>query len=306
MSKGMNGTAGKGRKKNGAVNAAFDGIIQVYNLFEEKGFADPLAETLRLCDLASGGSLRNLDLSLLDERCIDLAGLVEKRKENTPLEYILGRAVFMGRTFHCTLDTLIPTEETRLLVETAASIVRERRKSSGEQAVIEIGTGCGNIAVSLALLTGDAGIHASDISSGAIDVARKNVEKFKLEERVSLYCGDLFEPFRELGLFGATDAVVCNPPYIPSGSLDRLHPEIAKNPKVALDAGPYGINFYLRLINESLSVLKPGGILVFEIGEGQEKLVERLFRKNAGYGDRSSYRQGDEDTVRVMSAARES
>jgi release factor glutamine methyltransferase len=108
-----------------------------------------------------------------------------------------------------------------------------------------------------------------------------------------------------LGYESEIDLVVCNPPYIPTGSLANLSPEIIDHePLVALDAGPYGIDIIRRLIADSLSILKPAGILVFEIGEGQEKLAARLLRKNGGYTDVRYHKDGD-GTIRVISAKKE-
>jgi release factor glutamine methyltransferase len=125
---------------------------------------------------------------------------------------------------------------------------------------------------------------ASDISAEAIALAQTNVDKFALPDRVSLFCGDLFAPVQNLGYEGKVSIVICNPPYIPTGSLDKLAPEIIDHePVVALDAGQYGINIYRRLVTDALLFLKPGGTLTFEIGAGQEKIAMRLLQKTGGY-----------------------
>ena len=130
------------------------------------------------------------------------------------------------------------------------------------------------------------------------------MDEYDLSSKVTLYCGDLFSPFRGPKYEGAVDIVVCNPPYIPTGSLKRLPPEITEHePLIALDAGPYGMDFYRRLISDSVSMLKPGGILVFEIGVGQERLVTRILGRIEGYESVQYYRD-DDDQIRVMSAAK--
>jgi release factor glutamine methyltransferase len=173
----------------------------------------------------------------------------------------------------------------------------------GDLNIIDAGTGCGNIAVALAMSAKNTHIYASDISSDAIDIARMNVEKYKLQEQIELFCGDLFTPFDNPDNAGRIDIIVCNPPYIPSSTLHKLPPEVIKfEPVVALDAGPYGINIFRRLINDSIRLLKPDGVLLFEIGEGQERLVKRLFKKSEHYPDLRLYRIGD--NVRVIRAGR--
>ena len=278
----------------------YNRFIESYNLIKESGVSNPLLETLRLFDLVSSGKISR-GLSCYDKTIDDINMMAAERKNGVPMEYILGIATFMGKSFLCTNDTLIPTEETSLLVMTASDILHNRIKDGlGKQRVIEIGTGCGNISISLSgLCDDDVSIAASDISAAAVDIAKKNVERFGVQKKVALFCGDLFDPFPDHK--NDTDMIVCNPPYIPSTSLRKLSSEIVDHePMVALDGGPYGISLFRRLINESINMLKPGGLLIFEIGEGQEKLITMLFEKNKLYADVKQYLH--EDKVRVISA----
>jgi release factor glutamine methyltransferase len=278
----------------------FSHFIQSYDLFKERGIPDPLFETLRLFDIISAGKIREA-LSCFDKNREDVVNIARERGNGVPMEYILGMATFMGRSFFCTKDTLIPTEETSLLVMTAYDLINGRMAASlGPQTVIEIGTGCGNIALSLAgLCNNEVRIAASDVSASAVEIAKKNADRFDTHRKVSLFCGDLFEPFTEYQ--GKTDMVICNPPYIPTTSLKKLSSEIIDHePMVALDGGPYGINFFRRLISETLKMLKPHGILIFEIGQGQEKLISMLFAKNGAYENIRQFRHGEH--VRVISA----
>jgi HemK-like putative methylase len=283
----------------------YEDFLQSYRAFKQAGVQDPLSETLHLFDLLSSGALRNASLSSLQQQNTDIAQLIQKRKEGIPTEYVMEQAAFMGRLFHCSSYTLIPTEETSLLVNVASELIRKRQKSNKNQTVIDMGTGCGNIAISLALNTKGVKILASDISSGAVDIAVKNVGKFKLGNRVFVFCGDLFAPFEGSEYEGKIDMVVCNPPYIPTGSLSKLAPEIIDHePVVALDAGPYGIDFYRRVAAGALPMLKVEGRLVFEIGAGQERLVTRIIEKTEGYEDIECYKLGDE--VRAINAVKKS
>jgi len=282
----------------------FDDFFRSYDVFQECRVENPLLETLRLFDFHSGGALSKCTFTSDGQPEIDLVHVANERKAGVPMEYILGQAAFMGHTFHCCSDTLIPTEETSLLVHTALELA-ERMQDGYEKelTIIDMGTGCGNVAVCLALNSSNSTILASDVSHGAVEVAQKNVTEFGLQERVSLFCGDLFSPFYDLGYEERIDLVVCNPPYIPTSSLSQLPLDvITHEPRIALDAGPYGIDFYRRLIKDSLSILKPGGVLVFEIGAGQEKLVARLFAKSGGYDEIEHFSDGMQ--TRVMSAAK--
>jgi len=261
-----------------------------------------LLKILQFYDLVAEREPR-VSLPIEDAQVIAVAKVLEQIGRGVPPQYILGRALFMGNTFYCTSDTLIPRPETGVLVQTAYSYLEEKKRNgSRAQTVIEIGTGCGIIAVSLAMLCGeDVRILASDISAAAVDVARRNVQKYQADGKVSLFCGDLYEPFREHQ--GAVDMVLCNPPYIPTTSLKKMASEIIDHePVVALDGGPYGLGIFRRLLSGAPTFLKKGGALVFEIGVGQEKLIERLLAGNGAFENISFFEY--EGKVRVVGAIR--
>lgn len=263
----------------------FEFIYQLHDAFTQAGIANPLQETLHLCDILSGGALRELDgrsPQNLTAQNINLDAIIAQRQEGVPLEYILQQTVFMGRPFTCTPDTLIPRAETELLVRT---VLRHAANLEEEAlTIVDVGTGSGNIAVSLALELPHSHVFALDISPGAVAQAQKHVVQYELQERVTVCCGDLFAPLDGMALENKVDVVVCNPPYIPSGSLSKMSAEIVEHePLVALDAGPYGINIFRRLVRDALLFLRPDGLLAFEFGAGQEVLVQRLLQKNGGY-----------------------
>ena len=280
----------------------FEKVKKIHDILQDNGIEDPLSETLHLLNIVSGGALSNIELSLPDPLPFNLSQVAQKRKEGIPLEYIIGSAPFAGLHFHCSNDTLIPTEYTRLLVEVALDFIEERQQSERHQTIIEVGTGCGNIAVLLAMHTDGVKILASEVSPEALNVARKNVDKYNLNDTVRLLCGDLFSPFRGQGYEGKVDLALCNPPYIPTMLLNKLSPEIIDHqPRIALDGGPYGISFYRRLANETISMLKPGGILIFEIGARQEKLASWILSRHGGYEDIGCHKDND-GHIRVISA----
>jgi len=286
----------------------YDDFRETFRAFQERGAEDPLYETLHLIDAVSGGVLRRMDSSAvrsyLDQQNLSLSQVVQDRRNGTPLEYIIERAAFAGLSLHCSKGALIPVPWTELLVEVTLGVVEERQEKARSQTILEVGTGCGNVALSLAVRTDDTQILASDISPEAVAIARRNVDEYQLNGRITVRCGDLFSPFRGSEVEGTVDIVVCNPPYIPSASLSRLPTEITDHePLVALDGGPYGIDFCSRLIAESASMLTPDGRLIFEVGVGLERLASRILKRNGNYADVKCI-GGAEDRIRVMSAAK--
>jgi len=263
----------------------FEFINQLHDAFTQAGLPDPLKETLHLVDILSGGALRALDgrsLPDITAQNLSLDEVIVQRQEGVPLEYILQQTVFMGRPFTCTPDALIPRAETELLVRT----VLNHAAGLGAESltIVDVGTGSGNIAVSLALELPQSRVFALDISPEAVARAQAHVMQYELQDRATVRCGDLFAPLADMGLEEAVDIVVCNPPYIPSGSLNKMAAEIVEHePLVALDAGPYGINVFRRLVQDALRFLRPEGLLAFEFGAGQEVLVQRLLQKSGGY-----------------------
>lgn len=268
--------------------------------FVRSGIENPLEEMFTMLDILAQGKIRQATQSIGNEDGFKLANALEKRQEGMPWQYILGQATFMELSLNCTPEALIPREETELLAKTILALLEGKK---GET-VIDMGTGSGNIAVSLAYYAPQIHVYASDISADAVKLAQKNVDKFNLQEQISLFCGDLFKPLENLNIENAVDVVICNPPYIPTNSLDKLTSEIIDyEPVVALDAGPYGINIYRRLIDDALRFLKPGGILAFEIGAGQDKIAMRLLSKSGQYQTVSAI--PDENGVnRVITAVR--
>jgi release factor glutamine methyltransferase len=279
------------------------GFYRTCRRFEDAGMADPLNETLRLLDIVSNGAVRRMNGDFLAGYGTDLQGLLAKRKEGVPLEYALGRTTFMGLQFTCTPACLIPREETELLARTALKLLDELSGKTGEPLVIDMCTGSGNLAVSLAVHAPNIRVMASDISEEAIEVARCHASQHGVESRVSMLSGDMFAPLEATGCKGSVDMVVCNPPYIPTSSLAKMAPEvIGHEPVVAFAAGAYGIDIFRRLIADAPEYLKPGGVLVFEFGEGQEKLVERLVDRSGRYGNIRCH-VDPEGKPRVLSAS---
>jgi release factor glutamine methyltransferase len=283
-----------------ADSTMYQNIFQAYQFFKESGSEHPLGETLKLIELISGGAIAQESKKL----SLDLASLLEKRKEGMPLEYCVGRAIFLHRPFRVSTDTLIPRADTELLVQVLISLTRKEKGLGKDLIVIDLGTGCGNIAISFALEMRSARVIATDISSSAIEVAKKNAEQHGVDDRITFLCGDLFHPFEDMGLENKVDVIAFNPPYISTQKVKSLAPEIINyEPVIALDGGAYGIRFFTAVIREALNLLAVGGMLAFEIGTGQDRLVTALFQRNAGYKDIRQY-SNDHGEVRVITAVK--
>ncbi len=186
-----------------------------------------------------------------------------------PVQYIIGEAYFMGEFFKVTPDVLIPRDETEILVGKAVEII----KTNGLQKVLDIGTGSGCIACTIANRT-NATVLGIDISSDALRVALDNVTKLGINNRAVFRKSDLFEKIRKDEKF---DMIISNPPYIPIGT--KLEPEVLHEPQIALFAEENGLSVYKRIINQAPNYLSKGGWLIFELGMDESKLVKTLMEE---------------------------
>ena len=281
----------------------FENLHQLYRSFCQQGIDDPLGEVLRVADLLSMGALQEVDTALDDEDAVSIPDLAHQRQQGIPLEYILGQAFYWGMVFEVSPETFIPRQETELLVSFALDWIQERLAHQDELLAVDVGTGCGNIAVALAAISSQVRVWATEVSEGAVQVARRNVERHNLEDRVTVLCGDLFVPLGGTEAMGSVDLVICNPPYIPTGSLDRLGPEVVGHePRVALDGGTQGTDLLARLIDGAVDVLRPGGLLAFETGRGPDEHAVRLLSEAGVYRDVTCYESAGQ--VCAMSAIR--
>lgn len=198
------------------------------------------------------------------------------RSKRVPVAYIIGHQEFMSLPFVVRKDVLIPRPETEHLVETVMQYVKAQGWSS--PLIVDIGTGSGAIAVSLAHYLPDAKVAAVDLSADALAVAKENSEHNHVAERISLYKGSFLSPIITAGL--TPDIVVSNPPYIPSGDLQGLQAEVQYEPKLALDGGKDGLDPYRQIIAQAEKVLRSGGLLAFEVGAGQGESVAVMMEGN--------------------------
>jgi release factor glutamine methyltransferase len=222
---------------------------------------------------------------------------IDQRARRRPLQHLTGHQAFWKHDFIVTPDVLVPRPETELLVETALELVRERPAPL----IVDVGTGSGCIALSLAAERTDARVHAIDLSPAALVVARGNASRLRLESRVTFHEGDLLEPVRAHA--GAIDLVVSNPPYVSADEWATLEPEVRDHdPRLAL-VPPEGVPaLYDRLITSAAAALRPGGFVLVEIGAGLEGQVAEAMR-HAALGD-VSVRADLQGIARVVTGRR--
>jgi release factor glutamine methyltransferase len=172
-----------------------------------------------------------------------------------------------------------------LLARTALDILGAMNLAAPR--VIDMCTGAGNLACTIAHYVNGATVWSSDLTDNCVAVARANVEQLGLTDRVVVAQGDLFAGLRGLALEDSIDLIVCNPPYISQKRLldgDRTS-LLAEEPREAFDGGPYGLSIHQRVVKEALPFLRAGGVLAFEIGLGQDRQVQILFERAKAYDD---------------------
>jgi release factor glutamine methyltransferase len=249
---------------------------KICKILSDAGIAGARYEAALLLEHFSGVNRAELPLVRDKEFGIpELLAAVERRAARYPLQYILGEWSFCREKYELTPDCLIPRADTELLVDAAARLI----PTGGS--FIDAGTGCGCIAISLLAARQDITGCAFDISPGALECARRNAEANRVSGRLELLQGNMLDRqfFLDVGVF---DAVISNPPYIPSGEIPGLEPELSFEPRAALDGGADGLVFYRGLISNAGVVLREDGVIVFEVGFAQAAQVGNI-AKAAGY-----------------------
>lgn len=227
-----------------------------------------------------------VDPAPLTRRQRDLyAQMRDRREEGEPLQYIIGHCEFFGMKFFVDSRVLIPRPETEILVETVLKHVRQA-SSLRSWRVLDLGTGSGNIAVTLAKFIDNCRVRALDVSAAALEVARHNARCHGVEGKMDFVCQDMVEFLREektdASLF---DIMISNPPYIQRGQIPGLPKEIRREPRLALDGGEDGLDFYKDIIAEAHRFLAKEGLLVMEMGDGQSAEIAEIFKRHPFYTD---------------------
>lgn len=230
------------------------------------------------------GKKKRIDLYMEFERPLGekerapLRDLVKRRSEGIPLQHLLGTAEFCGHLFTCDARGLIPRPETEQLVELIL------KSSPDATSILDVGTGSGVIAISLALALPASTVSACDLSPAALSLARENAARHQLGTRINFFQSDLLAAISD-----TFSVIAANLPYIPSADISNLSREVQKDPLNALDGGPDGLVLVERLIAEATSRLVPSGLLALEIGHYQAEHVTALLAAN-NYRDIAAHR----------------
>lgn len=242
--------------------------------------------------------LRRLDLYLKFDRPLAAAeveafsAVIERRLTGMPVQYITGTAECFSLTFSVVPAVLIPRPETEVVVERAISAIQpliqeddlDLFRQGQRRTVLDVGTGSGVIAICLARRFPTLTVYASDLSPEAIAVARQNAACHGVADRITFLTGSLFDPLAGLGLEGALDMIVSNPPYIRHEELERLPREVRDfEPRLALDGGEDGMAIHRRLVEGASAYLKPGGLLIMEMGEDQAAALGQVLTGQARF-----------------------
>lgn len=194
--------------------------------------------------------------------------IIKKLSENIPLAYILKKEKFFGFEFKIKEGVFIPRPETEFLIE----YVLKKLNLNGKLRVLDIGTGSGAIAIVLKKLKKNLKVFASDISIKALFCAKENSKKHKI--KLNMFCGDILNCIK-----GKFDLILSNPPYIKKSDLKKLPENVKKEPLIALDGGFDGTRIIKKILFQARKNLKKNGILIFEIGEGEEEIIKENAKK---------------------------
>lgn len=242
------------------VKKEFNTALKVYGLDEREAQAET---DWILCSVAEVRRNELAGMKILNEKQYKTAvGILEKRLAGAPLDYVLGESEFFGHKVKVNENVLVPRMETETLVNEAI-----RRIGENEADVLDLCTGSGCIALAVAKAT-RAKVTASDISDAALAVARENLK----DTGAAVVQSDMFS-----SLDGKFDFIISNPPYIESGAIGELSPEVKAQPHAALDGGADGLEFYRRIQSEYREHLNENGVLLMEIGYNQAESVKKIF-----------------------------
>ena len=249
-------------------------ILDMTRRFRAAGVPDPEVDSAALLAFLCGKNplslRRDMETEIDQETEGRYLSLCERRIRREPLQYITGESRFCGYSFAVTPDVLIPRPETELLCEWAV----EKIPVDTYPRILDLCCGSGCIGITLKLRIPSSAVYMSDLSAAAADIARRNAERLSAD--VSVGTGDLFENIRDHDY----DLIISNPPYIPENECSLLQEEVKKEPVAALDGGNNGLDFYRRICREAPDYLRRGGILMFELGEGQHRAVRKMMEES--------------------------
>lgn len=249
----------------------------VYRRLSDAGVESPLIDAAILMGQAFGQSrlwvIEHAGDPLTQAQIDRIWELACRRADREPMAYILAHKPFFDRLIQVTPAVLIPRPETEILVERALGLILD---SDRDLVCLDIGTGSGCIPVAVAARLADANraicFDATDCSSEALQIARRNAGRYGVEGAIRFFEADLYPDSAR-----SYDLILSNPPYIRTADIDSLQPEISRyEPRLALDGGPDGLRVIARIVAQAPGRLNPGGVLLLEIGAGQAEAVSRM------------------------------
>jgi len=229
----------------------------------------------------------NFDQPLTENELTGYRTLIKRRLQREPLQYIVGIQEFWSLEFAVTPQALIPRPETELLVEQAIerlkAVISEGNKTPS---ILDLGTGCGAIAISLAKAVQQVRLWATDISADALKLARLNAEKHGVSGKIKFLQGNLWEPLLDEGV--TFDIILSNPPYIGAEEFENLSPEVRDyEPRLALNGHKDGMTYIQTIILEAPVFMKPGGWIMLEMAPGQTEKALGLIGDIKDYGEKT-------------------
>ena len=225
---------------------------------------------MSVCGMSTSDWIINRKAEVKEEHVNKVLEMAHRRISGEPLQYIIGKAGFMGMDFEVNKNTLIPRQDTETLIETLIDMIGDRKVS-----ILDIGTGSGCIGISLGKFLKDARITVLDISQEALNTALRNADKNGV--KIKAVCMDILSEIPE----GKYDIIVSNPPYIETSIIKSLQTEVRDyEPLSALDGGSDGLLFYRRITDIAPRLLNEKGILAYEVGYDQGKKVHMLMEKD--------------------------
>jgi release factor glutamine methyltransferase len=227
------------------------------------------------------------DLPALDDASrARLTALLERRFAGVPLAHLTERQNFVGLEMLAGPGALVPRRETELLARAAIEVARGVVAKQGSARVVDVCTGSGNVALSVAHHVPGAHVFGADLSEEAVALAKLNTAHLGLQQRAEFRAGDLLAPFDTPEFHGSVDVLTCNPPYISSAKVEHMNSEISKyEPRLAFDGGAFGVNILMRLLQDAPRFIKPGGWLAFEVGLGQGPAMAKRLEKAGHFSD---------------------
>lgn len=267
-------------------------------ILEQAGLPDAALDARFLLEEVCGTNLQTLlvfpEKKVTEEEVNQYRAFVQRRKDREPTAMILGEWDFMGLTFRLNKSTLIPEQDTEVLVETALEELKRRGPGEAPLRILDLCTGSGCILLSLLHELRNVGGLGTDLSEEALEAARENAVRLGLQERAAFRQGDLWAPVGNERF----DLIVSNPPYVPTDVIPTLEPEVrCGEPYAALDGGEDGLVFYRRIMEEAAGHLKPSGIIIVESGFDEAAQIAALMQDQKLRGIRTVKDYGGLDRV---------